>query len=227
MALGVWLSACHLKKKATKICIWPYAWPFSSSRPTLSSSFLWLPQQPWIQVHSQCYSVVSQLLKKTVHNKQVSKHACLEQDVTHGYVAPTMQTSSWAYSVSAFSYCSEPHASKCPESDFFFHSVISFIILGSSNQVRPAWTLCIWVRAINHYCVVSVSRVDLIIPSHFQLMQEAFFFLTPLARNSTGIFMGLLQKMSSSNLEYSMTTVSVVLLPCYTCQRQPAASQEN
>lgn len=83
---------------------------------------------------------------------------------------------------------------KCPESDFFFLCVISFVILGSSNQVRAAWTLCIWVRERNHYCVFLVLRVDLIILSHFQPMQEAFFFLTHLARNITTIFMGLLQK---------------------------------
>lgn len=126
----------------------------------------------------------------------------------------------------SFSHCSEPDASKCPESDFFYW-VISSVILASSNQVRPAWTLYIWVRETNYYCVVSVLILDLIIPSHFQFMQETSFFLTHLVWNITGVFMGLLQKTSQQQSwifhDKSVCGVSVSLdMP-----RQPAASRKN
>lgn len=56
--------------------------------------------------------------------------------------------------------------------------------------------LCSFERERNHYCVVSVSSVDLIIPSHFQLMQEAFFFSYQFSQKHHRHFYGLAAKMS-------------------------------
>jgi len=39
------------------------------------------------------YPVVRQLLKRSVHNKQVSAHVCLEKDGTLASVMPATQTS--------------------------------------------------------------------------------------------------------------------------------------